>query len=86
MTREELNIHINSYLKQGKTIQVLPQFIDRVIQKHTIYSHNKRSRGSGMTYTKPRGFKTSSVYNGFDIYKTPEVIKHISTLKIREAA
>ena len=86
MTREELSNHVNNYLKQGNTIQVLPQFIDRVIEKHTIYSHSTRSRGGVMTHTKPQGFKTSSVYNGYDIFKTPEVINHISSLKIREAA
>jgi len=86
MTREEIASHLSTYLHEGNTIKVLPQYIPSDTQKHTIYSHSKRSRGGGMSYTRPHGYKTSSVYNGWDHFKTNEVIKHISKLKIREVA
>ena len=86
MTREEIASHLSTYLHEGNTIKVLPQYMPSDTQKHTIYSHSKRSRGGGMSYTRPHGYKTSSVYNGFSQFKTNEVIKHISKIKIREVA
>ena len=86
MTREEIASHLSTYLHEGNTIKVLPQYIPSDTQKHTIYSHSKRSRGGGMSYTRPHGYKNSSVYNGWDHFKTNEVVNHIRKLKIREAA
>jgi len=64
-----------------KNVQVikLPSYTPKYAMKHTIYSHF-RNKSFGKGGNKPI-CKISSVYNGFSIYRTKEMDKHIAAFR-----
>ena len=60
-------------------VEKLPSYTPKYAMKHTIYSHF-RNKSFGKGGNKPI-CKISSVYNGFSIYRTKEMDKHIAAFR-----
>ena len=88
MTREELNKQVELF-KKTKSIKKLPLHMPWYESKQTIKSHSKRSSGGySNSYTKPAGFRNSSVYNYLENYarnaRTKDVQRHITNYRKEE--
>tara|TARA_B110000196_G_scaffold149445_1_gene129051 strand:- start:242 stop:517 length:276 start_codon:yes stop_codon:yes gene_type:complete len=87
MNKDEYKRQIELYEKTH-TITKLPSYTPIDTNKHTIYSHSKRSRGGFPSFTKPAGFRNSSVYSYLEKYTSNERVKdvdnHISKYRKQE--
>ena len=88
MTKEEIDKQVKLFEK-SHSITKLPTFMPWYETKQTIKSHSKRSNGGySNSYTKPAGYRNSSVYNYLENYsrnaRTKVVEKHISDYRKEE--